>query len=85
MTATAYYGGGTTSSGAPAQVGIVAALPGVIPAGTRVYIVSPYGSWEYGVAVVGDTPGINVVDLYMDTYEECIQFGMRDALVYILG
>ena len=53
--------------------------------GTKVYIVSAYGDWEYGIAVVGDT-GVkgNKIDLFYNTYDECIQFGRRDAIVYIL-
>ena len=87
MTATAYTytsGANITSSGVPAQVGVVAALPRTLPQGTRVYIVSPYGSWEYGVATVGDRPANDIIDLFMETYDECIQFGVRDALVYVL-
>ena len=88
MTATAYTysaGANITSSGAPAQVGIVAALPSTLPEGTQVYIVSPYGSWEYGVATVGDRPTNDVIDLFMETYDECVSFGVRDALVYVLN
>ncbi|MGM9522154.1 MAG: G5 domain-containing protein [Oscillospiraceae bacterium] len=87
MTATAYtYHSGVniTYSGALAQVGIVAALPGTLPQGTRVYIVAADGSWEYGVAIVGDKPARNILDLFMETYDECVQFGVRDALVYVL-
>ena len=87
MTATAYTyhsGANITSSGAPAQVGIVAALPSTIPQGTTVYIVAADGSWEYGVAIVGDRPAHDIIDLFMETRDECIQFGVRDALVYIL-
>ncbi len=87
MTATAYTynsGANITYSGAPAQVGIVAALPSTLPQGTKVYIVAEDGSWEYGVAIVGDKPARNIIDLFMETYDECIQFGVRDALVYVL-
>jgi uncharacterized protein YabE (DUF348 family) len=87
MTATAYTynsGANITSSGAPAQVGIVAALPSTLPQGTHVYIVAADGSWEYGVAIVGDRPGRNILDLFMESYSECINFGVRDALVYVL-
>ncbi len=87
MTATAYTynsGANITSSGVPVQVGIVAALPSTLPQGTRVYIVSPYGNWEYGISVVGDKPGSDILDLFMETREECIEFGVRDALVYVI-
>lgn len=89
MTATAYttgHGGvGTrTASGTAVHVGSVAVDKSVIPLGTRMYIVAG-GSVVYGLAVAEDT-GVkgNKIDLYYDTYEECIQFGRRTCTVYIL-
>ncbi len=89
MTATAYttgHGGvGTrTASGTAVHVGSVAVDRSVIPLGTRMYIVAN-GSVIYGLAVAEDT-GVkgNKIDLYYDTYEECIQFGRRTCTVYIL-
>lgn len=87
MKATAYtYGssGNITSSGVPVQVGVVAALPSTLPQGSRVYIVSPSGTWEYGIATVGDKPGSDIIDLFMETRSECMQFGVREALVYVI-
>lgn len=89
MTATAYttgHGGvGTrTASGTAVHVGSVAVDKSVIPLGTRMYIVAG-GSIVYGLAVAEDT-GVkgSKIDLYYDTYEECIQFGRRSCTVYIL-
>ena len=89
MTATAYttgHGGvGTpTASGTAVHVGSVAVDKSVIPLGTRMYIVAG-GNVVYGLAVAEDT-GVkgNKIDLYYDTYEECIQFGRRSCTVYIL-
>ena len=81
--------GTITASGARAQVGIVAVNPAIIPLGTKLYIASPDGSVVYGYAVAGDTGGAMyngdaLVDLFYDTYEECIQFGRRTMNVYIL-
>ncbi len=75
-----------TATGAIAQVGIVAVDPSVIPLGTKLYIVSANGSWVYGYAVAGDT-GVKgqSIDLFFDTYDECINFGVRTATVYILN
>ena len=88
MTATAYTysssGRNITASGAPVAVGIVAALPSTLPLGSMVYIVSPSGEWEYGIAVVGDIPGSDILDLFMETRSECLAFGYQDALVYII-
>lgn len=89
MTATAYtagYGGvGTrTASGTAVHVGTVAVDKSVIPLGTRMYIVAD-GGIVYGLAVAEDT-GVrgNKIDLYYDTYNECIQFGRRNCTVYFL-
>ncbi len=90
VTGTAYTGGVgsvgfTTASGTRVREGIVAVDKRVIPLGTRMYIVSNDGRYSYGVAVAEDT-GVrgNHVDLYYDTYKECINFGRRSCTVYIL-
>ncbi len=89
MSATAYTAGhggvGTrTASGTAVHKGTVAVDRSVIPLGTRMYIVAS-GGIVYGLAAAEDT-GVrgNKVDLYFDTYEQCIQFGRRDCTVYIL-
>ncbi len=81
--------GTVCSTGMKAQVGVVAVNPARIPYGSKLYIVSPDGSYVYGYAIAGDTGGgvrsnKTVADLFMDTYEECIQFGRRTMNVYIL-
>ena len=89
MKGTAYTTGGKvgtrTASGTQVRVGVVAVDRSVMPLGTKVYVVSNDGSYVYGFAVAEDT-GVrgNIIDLYMDTYYECIQFGVRDCTVYIL-
>lgn len=89
--ATAYFAppGKGTSIGMKAQVGVVAVDPRKIPYRSKLYIVSPDGSYVYGYAIAGDTGGAMragkaIVDLYMNTYEECCQFGRRKMNVYIL-
>ena len=90
-TATAYTCEGkswrTTATGTTARVGAIAVDPSVIPYGTRMYIVSSDGSIVYGVATAEDCGGSikgNRIDLYFDTYQECIQFGRRSCTVYVL-
>ena len=78
---------GTTFSGTPARVGAIAVDPNVIPLGSKLYIVSADGEYLYGYCVAEDTGGAikgNTVDLYYNTYDECIQFGRRDVLVYVI-
>ena len=89
MTATAYtagHGGAdyTTATGTFVEVGTVAVDKKVIPLGTRMYIVTNDGI-VYGMSVARDT-GVkgNKVDLYFNTYRECIEFGRRSCTVYIL-
>ena len=70
-----------TSIGLVAARGIVAVDPRVIPYYTKMYIPG------YGIAMAGDTGGAirgNRVDLFMDSYEEAINWGRRNVEVYIL-
>lgn len=90
MTGTAYTAGegkvdSVTATGTTVRLGVVAVDKRVLPLGTKVYVVSNDGAYVYGFAVAEDT-GVrgNVIDLYMETYSDCIQFGRRDCTVYIL-
>lgn len=74
-------GTGLTSIGLVPVRGIVAVDPHVIPYYTKMYVPG------YGVAMAGDTGGAivgNRIDLFMDSYEEAINWGRRDVEVYIL-
>ena len=82
---TGYDGVGTiTYTGTVVKEGVVAVDKKVIPLGSKVYIATNDGTL-YGVYSVEDT-GVkgNKVDIFMDTYKECIQFGRRGCTVYIL-
>lgn len=87
--ATAYCTGTTCSTGAPAMPGRVAVDPREIPYGTKMYIVSSDGRWNYGYCIASDTGGFiynssTVVDLYMRGYSTCRNFGRRNVDIYIL-
>lgn len=89
MTATAYtagYGGAdyTTATGTFVRIGVAAVDKKVIPLGTRMYVVTDDGI-AYGLARAEDT-GVrgNVIDLYHNTYQDCMNFGRRPCTVYIL-
>ena len=87
MTATAYttgYDGVGRITGTTVRVGTVAVDKSVIPLGTRMYIVTNDGV-VYGMAVAEDT-GVrgDKLDLYYDTYQQCINFGRRGCTVYLL-
>ncbi len=87
--ATAYCTGTTCSTGVRAMPGRVAVDAREIPYGTKMYIVSSDGKWHYGYCTASDTGGFiynsnTVVDLYMHSYNDCMNFGRRNVDIYIL-
>lgn len=82
MEATAYTRTGCrTATGIWPSRGTVAVDPNVIPLGSVLYVEG------YGPAVAADTGGDikgQRVDLYMDSYEEAIQFGRREVQVEVV-
>lgn len=88
MNCTAYSAGGSTATGRPAQWGVIAVDPKVIPLGTRVYVESVDGKFIYGNAIAADTGGAikgNIIDICVNTRKEAYAFGRRPVRVYILG
>ena len=77
-----------TATGTKVHIGTVAVDPKVIPYGTRMFIVTKDGHYIYGVSTAEDC-GSSIknkkVDLYFPTYDQCIQFGVRDVYIYFLG
>ncbi len=83
---TGYDGVGTiTATGTTVKRGCVAVDKRVIPLGTTMFITTVSGSHTYGMAHAEDT-GVRgaKIDLYMDSYDECIQFGRRNSIAYFL-
>ena len=83
---TGYDGVGTrTYTGTTVHTGVVAVDKSVIDLGSKMFIVTANGDFTYGMGVAEDT-GVRgkVVDLFMDTYDECIQFGRRSSILYFL-
>lgn len=86
MESTAYYGHGITASGLkpvrnPDGISTIAVDPDVIPLGTKVYVSG------YGLAIAADTGGAikgNIIDVFLNTHEECISWGRRNVTVQIL-
>lgn len=87
MEATAYTGGECTASGIPPVrdpngLSTIAVDPSIIPLGSKVYIPG------YGEAIAADTGGAingNIVDLYLNSHNECIQWGRQNVDVYVLA
>lgn len=78
---------GATATGIGTRRGVIAVDPKVIPLGTRVYVQSLDGKADYGYAVAGDTGGMikgNTIDMWVPTYAEAAQNGVRKMRVYIL-
>ncbi|MEE1293028.1 MAG: ubiquitin-like domain-containing protein [Acutalibacteraceae bacterium] len=90
--ATAYTAkaGAKTASGAVARRGLVAVNPKQIPYGSKLYIVADDGT-VYGYCTAADTGGFvtngsgTLVDLYMDSYGECTQWGKRNVTIYVIS
>ena len=87
---TAYYAapGKGTASGRLAQSGHVAVDPRQIPYGSELYIVTTDGKYVYGYCIAADTGGFvgngTIVDLYFNTYDECVQWGNKQVCIYVL-
>ena len=92
-TATAYtqYDAGcndTTACMTPVKWGVVAVDTDLIPYGTRMYIMTPSGSFIYGIGTAEDCGGAiqgKRLDLYMPTLSQAYKFGRKDVTVYFLG
>ncbi len=90
LRATAYtHTGNRCATGVKPEPGYVAVDPNEIPYGTRMYIVSSDGRYNYGYAIAADTGGFTKgnrtdMDLFMNTKSQCINFGRRNITVYFL-
>lgn len=77
---TAYETGGTCANGMPAQPGVVAVDPDVIPLGSRIYIEVDGMSEYNGVYTAADTGGAvqgNIIDICMES--DHFIFGRRSG------
>lgn len=87
MESTAYYGHSITAMGIkpvrdPNGISTVAVDKNVIPLGSKVYVSG------YGVAIASDTGGAikgNKIDVFLNSYEECRQWGRRQVTVQLLA
>ena len=81
--------GAGTATGVPAYHGGVAIDPNLIPYGSKLYVVSTDGSMVYGYCTAVDTGGFcddgsAIVDVFYNTYDECVNWGRRDVNVYVI-
>ncbi|MBE7005511.1 MAG: hydrolase [Ruminococcaceae bacterium] len=83
---TGYDSVGTiTYTGTTVHTGVVAVDKSVIPLGSTMFITTANGDFTYGMGHAEDT-GVHgkVVDLYMNTYNECMNFGRRSSILYFI-
>lgn len=77
---TAYCHGTITATGTRPAKGTIAVDPAVIPYGTKLH-VEGYG---YGKALdCGGAINGKIIDVWLDSYEECISWGRRTVKVRI--
>ena len=81
--ATAYCGDTITSTGTVPKVGhTIAVDPNVIPYGSRVYIPEfnkVFIAEDCGSAIKG-----NRIDIFMENYSTCMEYGFKTITIYVL-
>ena len=87
MKATAYTGDSITATGItpvrnPNGLSTIAVDPSIIPLGSKVYIPG------YGEAIAADTGGAikgHRIDLFLNSKNECINWGRQNVTLYVLA
>lgn len=77
-----------TATGTTVHWGTVAVDPRYIPYGTKMFIMANDGSYVYGLATAEDCGGDikgDRMDLYMPTFQQCMEFGRRRCTIYFLA
>lgn len=83
--ATAYCLKGRTASGEHVRPGVIAADPRVLPLGTVVHLRAGRYTGTYTVLDTGGRIRGRVIDVYVPTYKEAVQFGRRPVKIKIVG
>ncbi len=89
--ASAYtWTGNKTCTGKTPQPGYIAVNTNIIPLHTKLFIRTTDGRYYYGYAVAEDTGSFatttsRIVDLYFNTRSQCVNFGVRNVEIYVLG
>ena len=86
FSATAYCKGMTTSSGVPAQSGVAASDPSLLPVGSVVNIEAADAQYSGIYAVMDTGPAVQgrQLDLYMWNCNEALKFGRRPIRLTVL-
>ncbi|MEF9991557.1 MAG: 3D domain-containing protein [Romboutsia sp.] len=83
VVATAYTGYSTTSTGQKPVWGTIAVDPRIIPYGTKVYI--PHFNQVFVANNTGGAIKGNKIDIFMNTRNECYNWGRKTIEIQILG
>jgi len=82
--ATAYCLTGLTAAGIQAAPGVAAADPKVIPLGSVIHVDSPVRGGIYQVMDTGALIKGKIIDIFIPSYEDCLEFGRRAVKVKVL-
>ena len=82
--ATAYCLKGKTASGEHVRTGVIAADPKVLPLGTVVHLRAGRYTGTYTVLDTGGRIRGRLIDVYVPTYKEAVQFGRRPVKIRVL-
>jgi 3D (Asp-Asp-Asp) domain-containing protein len=82
--ATAYALRGQTRSGTYVRRGVIAADPRVLPLGSVIQLKAGKYSGVYSVQDTGRLVKGKIVDLWVPSYDEAIQFGRRNVKLQVL-
>lgn len=80
-------GYGITRSGTKARAGAVAVDPRVIALGSKLYVESLDGTYDYGFASAEDTGSAikgNRIDLFISNRAQALRYGVHSVRVYVL-
>lgn len=83
--ATAYCLKGRTASGINTRPGMIAADPRVLPLGTVVHLRAGRYTGTYTVMDTGGRIKGRLVDVYVSTYKEAVEFGRRQVKIKVIG
>jgi 3D (Asp-Asp-Asp) domain-containing protein len=83
--ATAYCLKGRTASGIHTRPGVIAADPSVLPLGTVVHLRAGRYTGTYTVMDTGGRIKGRLVDVYVPTYREAVEFGRRPVKIKVIG
>lgn len=83
--ATAYCLKGRTASGQHVRPGVIAADPKLLPLGTVVHLRAGSYTGTYTVLDTGGRIRGRMIDVYVPTYREAMQFGRRPVKIRVLG